>query len=90
MLPMKVRYIGPPRGGFSLTDGKTYDCLGVEDGFLRIIDDEGYSYWEKEEDEPEGYLYAPVGPVVLENGSRAGRFEIIEDDENQTLQKLMK
>lgn len=86
---MKVRYIGPSKGAFSLTDGKIYECLGVEDGFFRIIDDEGYSYWDKEENEMEGYLYAPVGTIVLEDGSRVGRFEVMQDDENHTLQKAI-
>lgn len=86
---MKVKYIGPTRGVFSLTDGKIYECLGVEDGFLRVIDDEGYSYWEKEPDEKEGYLYAPVGMFVQEDGSRVGRFEIVEDDQNGTLRKAI-
>ena len=85
---MKVKYIGPTRGVFSLTDGETYECLGVESGFLRVIDDEGYSYWEKEPDEKEGYLYPPVGIFVNEDGSRAGRFEIVEDDAQGTLSRL--
>ena len=86
---MKVRYVGPTRGVMTLTDGKVYECLGVEYGFLRIIDDEGYSYWEKEKDEADGYLYAPVGVFASEDGSSVGRFEIVEDDEEQTLKKLM-
>lgn len=86
---MKVRYVGPAKGVLSLTDGKVYECLGVEDGFLRVVDDEGYSYWEKEPDEKEGYLYAPVGVVVQEDGSRAGRFEIVEDDADGTLQRAI-
>lgn len=86
---MKVRYIGPTIGAFSLTNGKEYECLGVEEGFLRIIDDEGYSYWKKEDGELEGYLYSPVGAVVQEDGSRAGRFEIVEDDADGTLQRAI-
>ena len=54
-----------------------------------MIDDEGYSYWEKEPDEKEGYLYAPVGTFIEEDGSRVGRFEIVEDDENGTLRKAI-
>ena len=82
---MKVKYIGPARGVLSLTDGKIYECLG----FLRVIDDEGYSYWEKEPDEKEGYLSPPVGVFVNEDGSRAGRFEIVEDDDAGTLHKAI-
>ena len=73
----------------SLTNRKIYECLGVECGFLRVIDDEGYSYWEKEPDEKEGYLYAPVGTFIEDNDSQVGRFEIVEDDENGTLQKAI-
>ena len=40
---MKVRYKGPTFGGgfLGLTDGKIYECVGVEYDLLRIIDDEG-------------------------------------------------
>ena len=85
---MKVRYIGPSKGILSPTDGKVYECLGVEYGFLRVIDDEGYGYWEKEPDEKEGYLYPPAGVLVNEDGSRTGRFEIVEDDAQSTLHQL--
>ena len=85
---MKVRYIGLSKGILSLTDGKVYECLGVEYGFLRVIDDEGYSHWEKEPDEKGGYLYPPAGVLVNEDGSRTGRFEIVEDDAQGTLHQL--
>ena len=65
---MKVRDIRPSKGILSLTDGKVYECLGVEYGFLRVIDDEGYGYWEKEPGEKEGYLYPPAGVLVNEDG----------------------
>ena len=43
---MKVRYKGPTFGGgfLGLTDGKTYECVGVEYDLLRIVDDEGEDY----------------------------------------------
>ena len=85
---MKVRDIGPSKGILSPTDGKVYECLGVEYGFLRVIDDEGYSYWEKEPGEKEGYLYPTAGVLVNEDGSRTGRFEIVEDDAQGTLHQL--
>lgn len=85
---MKVRDIRPSKGILSLTDGKVYECLGVEYGFLRMIDDEGYGYWEKEPGEKEGYLYPPAGVLVNEDGSRTGRFEIVEDDAQGTLHQL--
>ena len=85
---MKVRDIRSSKGILSLTDGKVYECLGVEYGFLRMIDDEGYSYWEKEPDEKEGYLYPPAGVLINEDGSRTGRVEIVEDDAQGTLHQL--
>lgn len=88
---MKVRYIGDTFGGgyCGLTGGKVYECLGVEFGCLRLIDDEGYSYWEKEPDEKEGYLYDAKSPQPMDRETLPGRFEIVEDDENGTLQKAI-
>lgn len=88
---MKVRYVGETFGGgyCGLTNGKVYDCLGVEFEFLRIIDDEGYSYWEKESGEQEGYLYNAKFPQPLDGETAPGRFEIVEDDGNGTLRKAI-
>lgn len=88
---MKVRYIGDTFGGgyCGLTSGKVYECLGVELGFLRIIDDEGYAYWEKAPGEQEGYLYDAKKPQPLDKETAPGRFEIVEDDEYGTLQKAI-
>ena len=52
---MKVKYLGKSEG-ISLTKDKTYESLGFENGFLRIIDDTG-----------EDYLYDPEKFVVVEN-----------------------
>lgn len=78
---MKVRYIGESFGVDSLTNGKIYVCLGVEvEGRgLRIIDD-------SEED----YLYSVRNPAPLDGSSPGGYWELIEDDEEGTLQKLFK
>lgn len=66
---MKVKYIGETfYGGFGVTNGKIYKCIGIEDDFLRIIDDE-------EED----YLYPIVNPSPLDGSSEGGKWEIIED-----------
>ncbi len=88
---MKVRYVGETFGGgfCGLTNGKIYECLGSEFEFLRIIDDEGYAYWEKEPGEQEGYLYLAKAPQPLDRETPPGRFEIVEDDENGTLQKAI-
>ena len=46
---MKVRYKGTTFGGgvLGLTDGKTYECVGVEYDLLRIIDDEELKRYSK-------------------------------------------
>lgn len=74
---MKLKYIGESFGVDSLTDGKTYECLGFESGMLRVIDD-------SEED----YLYSVTNPRPLDGSSKGGKWEIVEDDENDTLKKL--
>lgn len=78
---MKIRYVGETFG-VALTDGVVYECLGVEDGggfriMLRVIDD-------SEED----YLYSVLNPAPLDGSSPGGKWEIVEDDENNTLSKL--
>ena len=76
---MKVKYIGKSFGAESLTNGKIYECIGIEDGMLRIIDD-------SEED----YLYSAIRPSSLEDMSLCGRWEIIEDSVNKDLEKVIK
>ncbi len=79
---MKLRYIGEsfnmPVG---LRDGKTYDCLGVEYGLLRIVDEDT--------DEMNGVLYSAVNPRPIDGSSLGGRWEIVEDDEKGTLRKAI-
>ena len=76
---MKVKYIGKSFGIEGLTDGKIYECIGVEDGMLRIVDD-------SEED----YLYSAEQPGSLESEEDYGKWEIVEDDESGSLKKLIK
>lgn len=52
---MKAKYLGKSEG-ISLTENKIYECLGLEHGFIRIIDD-------TEED----YLYDPNLFEILED-----------------------
>ncbi len=77
---MKVKYIGPSFGDgvWGLTDGKIYECLGEEYGFLRVIDDEG-----------EDYLYSASEPMPLDGSVSGGKWVIVEDDENKTLSKAI-
>lgn len=74
---MKVKYIGESFGAVSLTNGKVYECLRADEGMLRIVDDSG-----------EDYLYSVVNPRPLDGSSKGGRWELVEDDENGTLEKL--
>lgn len=73
---MKVKFHGTTfgLGVFGLTDGKEYECLGVEYGFLRVIDDEG-----------EDYLYSATMPGPANGSVPPGEWEIIEDDAQGTL-----
>ncbi len=76
---MKVKYIGKSFGVESLTDGKVYECIGIEDGMLRIIDDSG-----------EDYLYSAIEPSSLENPKLCGKWKIEDDNENKDLEKIIK
>ena len=49
---MKVKYIGKT-DPCCLINGKEYECLGEENGYYRIIDEEGID----ENDKVQGYLY---------------------------------
>lgn len=73
---MKLRYLGPSFGVESLTDGKIYECLGLDAGLLRIVDNSD-----------EDYLYSVI-PGPMWDESIRGRWEVVEDDENGTLTKL--
>ncbi len=79
---MKVRYIGETIGVFNLTSNKVYEVLGYEPdlGMLRILDDDP--------NDNEGYLYDCVEPGDI-SGTITGRWEIVEDDENETLRKAI-
>lgn len=49
---MKVKFIGKSDPCI-LINGKIYECLGEENDFYRVIDEEGYD----EDEELQGYLY---------------------------------
>ena len=76
---MKVKYIGKSFGVEGLTNEKIYECISIEDGMLRIIDDSG-----------EDYLYSAIERSSLENPELCGKWEIIEDNENKDLEKIIK
>ena len=77
---MKVRYVGVSFGADSLTDGKIYDVVELDEfsGGLRVVDDSG-----------EDYLYSPQHPRPAAPDHPGGRWEIVEDDENGTLRKAI-
>lgn len=52
---MKVRYLGKTEL-LSLTNGKVYEVIGEESGFIRIVDDSG-----------EDYLYDPDSFEIVED-----------------------
>ena len=64
----KVKYVGKSFGVESLTDGKVYDCVGVESPFIRVIDDSD-----------EDYLYSITKPSSMEDPTLCGNWVIVED-----------
>ena len=75
----KVRYIGKSFGVEGLTNGKVYNVIGIENDMLRVIDD-------SEED----YLYSITKPACLADTSLCGKWEIVGDNENKDLEKVIK
>lgn len=71
---MKVRYIGESFGAMSLTNGKIYKCLDIkpEIDMIKIIDDSG-----------EDYIYPIINPRPLDESSKGGKWEIIEDKDDK-------
>lgn len=64
---MKLRYVGESFGAVSLTNGKIYDAT-EERGMYRVIDDSG-----------EDYLYDMDNPAPLDDSSKGGKWEIVEN-----------
>lgn len=73
----KIR--GPSFGVDRLTDGRIYICTGIEYGNPRIIDDSG-----------EDYLYSAINLGQCDNKRVHDKWEIVEDNESESLQKLIK
>ncbi len=75
----RVKYIGESfYNGGGLTNGKIYDCLGVEGPSLRIVDDEEMDY-----------LYSSTKPAPIDMTSPGGKWEVVEDDDQGTLNKII-
>ena len=78
---MKVRYIGRDIGIDGLVNNRVYAVNGVDEltGYLAVIDESG-----------EDYLYNPKNPKPIASPYHpGGRFEIVEDDDNHTLEKAI-
>lgn len=78
---MKVKYIGESFGVEGLTNGKIYEVIAIEDGMLRIIDDSG-----------EDYLYSASKPCSLEDNTKCGKWERVEDktEKEEYIKKMIK
>lgn len=74
-----LRYVGKSFGAFGLTENKVYQCVGIDGGWLRIVDDE-------EED----YLYSSKrpGPATQDPATITARWEIVEIY-NEELRKVL-
>lgn len=77
---MKVRYIGPDIGVDGLRDNGVYEVLRVDavTGYLAVVDESG-----------EDYLYHPQRPKAFAGKYKGAKFEIVEDDDRQTLFKAI-
>ena len=77
---MKVKYFGPDIGVDGLVGGNEYEVLSVDEvtGYFAVVDESG-----------EDYLYHPKRPQAIAGEYKGGRFEIVEDDEQQTLHKAI-
>lgn len=65
----KLKYIGESFGIDGLTENKTYDVIEVlTDDLVRIVDD-------SEED----YLYSMMNPAPIDESSKGGKWEMVED-----------
>ena len=77
---MKVKYSGPDIGVDGLVNGHVYEVLYVDSltGYLSVVDESG-----------EDYLYHPTKPQAIAGSYKGGCFEIVEDDENNSLRMAM-
>lgn len=76
-MKIKIKYIGEDIF-LSLLNGKIYECIGIEDDLVRVIDEEN-----------EDYLYAILRPKPLDNSSEGGIWEVIEDTEDNLFGKAL-
>ena len=92
---MKLKCIGPSVE-LSLVSERIYECVGIEDDLVRIIDEEELiNLTQKEIDEAKangstdiGYLYSIKTPFAS-GSSKPGKWEIVEDTSDKMLQKAI-
>ena len=76
----RLRYIGKTCGILTLTNNKIYDCVGIDNELLRIVDDEG-----------EDYLYPIKNPKPLDEFEyKGGKWELVECFNDELLEALNK
>ena len=75
---MTLKFIGPSFYVVGLTNGKMYECLGVEGAYFRIVDDSG-----------EDYLYSITTPGPLNAPEWPAKWEIICDSPNRILEEAI-
>ena len=64
----KLKYIGKSFGAVSLTNNKTYNCVGYDEkGWVQMVDDSN-----------EDYCYSATNPKPLDGSSEGGRWQLIE------------
>lgn len=76
----KVRYLGPDLGVDGLFNNNIYKVVEIDalSGALRILDESG-----------EDYLYSPVKPKLLSDKYQGGKFIVVEDDPQHSLEKAI-
>lgn len=78
---MKVRYLGKNIGVDGLVNNNVYEVAYVDEltGYLAVVDESG-----------EDYLYHPKNPKPIASENHpGGKFEIVEDDSNRSLEKAI-
>lgn len=75
---MKVKYIGESFGAVSLTNGKIYECLGFDNGMLRVIDDGEDQTYACASSSAEHFSMHPCrGYDNIRNIDRQGRRDVV-------------
>ena len=72
---MILKFIGPGFYVVGLTNGRTYECLGVEGAYFRVVDDSG-----------EDYLYQITNPGPLNDPEWPAKWEVISDSPDRRLE----